>query len=147
MNLTIYKNNEVYSDENDNAFKKLEKGKSYFIEFENFDESQYSYLYFKFNENEINSITYDEIKFKVLNGGKFYFYTNKGFEKGGIKTNDRFYPPIYCQKIDKVNNIYNIDYKNILDTSFDCRLSDGNTLLEYPILERDSYYFLIFFRI
>ena len=139
MQIQIYRNNDIYNYSKSNEFKKLEKGNNYIIKFE-VNSKRNSLIYFKFLDTEINEITYNSLKFKVLNGGIFYFFTKKGFENGGIKTTDKFYTPIYCQKIDNVFNIYDIDYKNILSTSYDCRLSEGNTLLEYPILEKDSYF-------
>ena len=138
MKIQIYKNNDIYNYKN-NEFKKLEKGNNYIIKFE-VNSKRNSLIYIKLFDTEINEITYNSLKFKVFNGGIFYFYTKKGFENGGIKTTDRFYTPIYCQKIDNVLNIYDINYKDILSTSYDCRLSEGNTLLEYPILEKDSYF-------
>ena len=95
MNLQIYKNNDIYNYSNSNGFKKLEKGNNYLIKIE-VNSGKNSIIYLKFFNSELNEITYNDFEFKVLNGGIFYFYTKIGFEKGGIKTTDRFYTPIYC---------------------------------------------------
>ena len=139
MKIQIYKNNDIYNYKN-NEFKKLEKGNNYIIKFE-VNSKRNSLIYIKLFDTEINEITYNSLKFKVFNGGIFYFYTKKGFENGGIKTTDRFYTPIYCQKIDNVLNIYDINYKDILSTSYDCRLSEGNTLLVSNFRKRFLFYF------
>ena len=138
IDFKFYKNNEIDNFGKENEFIKLEKKNNYFIEFTIYD--PYSHLYFKLLKNEINEVTFSPINFKVLNGGKFYFYTKKGFEEGGIETSDIFNEPIYCEKIVNIPNIYEVDFKNILKNSFDCRLSNINTLLEYPILEQNSYF-------
>ena len=74
MKLIILKRKWVY---------KIRKINNYFIEFKIYN--PYLHLYFKLLKNKINEVTFSPINFKVLNGGKLYFYTKKGLKKEVFK--------------------------------------------------------------
>ena len=118
------------------TFLKLYSGNQYYIEYKPSHNSNFD-LYFY--EHEINEVTFSGIKFKVQNEGTYYFFARKGFKNGGIKIEEIPFPKnVLCQKIDNVKNIYEVDYKNLLNTTFDCIINQY--LLEYPILEENSYF-------
>jgi len=96
-------------------------------------------LYLKFFKYEINEVTYDGINIEVYQKKIYYFYSKIGFENGGIMiTNSKCPKDILCVNVDNVKNIYEVDYKNLLNNSNNCIINDN--ILKYPILEKNSYF-------
>lgn len=134
----IYENNIKMDYKLDNGFIKLINNNSYYIEYKIFNGAS---IYLNFYEHEINEVTFEGVNVDVMNAGKYYFFTKKGFKKGygGIKIEKAIFPNnLLCLKIDNVTNIYEVDYKHLLDSTFDCIISYD--ILEYPILDKDSYF-------
>ena len=135
---SIYENGIELNNKLDNAFIELKHGNDYYIEYKI---NNNGLIYLNFYDHEINEVTFQGINIDIMNSGKYYFFAKKGFgkENGGIIIEKAIFPNnILFKKIDNIENIYNIDYKNLLDSTFDCIIS--NTILEYPILEKDSYF-------
>ena len=92
----------------------------------------------RIQEIEIIEITFEILNLNIINPGLYYFFTKKGFNNGGIKIKANSFSNILCKKIDDIENIGDINYKELLRDTYDCIINED--LIEYPILESKSYF-------
>lgn len=136
INFNFYENNTRVENLNEkNSFIKLSPYNNYYISFLNDNNFKYRIEFFK---SEIQNIVYNKLWLDIINPGVYYFYTNKGFGKRGIKIKSDTFSNVLCKKIDNVENIEEIKYKEILKDTYDCIIS--KELVEYPVLEENSYF-------
>jgi len=136
INFWFYENDKkLESIDEKNSYIKLIPDNNYYITFNNDKDFIFS---IKVQLTEIIELSFNELNLNIINPGIYYFFTRRGFNKGGIKIKNGSFSHILCKKIEDVENIRDINYTKLLKDTYDCIINKD--LIEYPILEDNSYF-------